>query len=600
MQDKILKKQKNRIGMGMEIIILLLSTVSILALSDYGITQINIGSGLMFMLVCLNRWYYKQHKEKTFRLASLIGATLGTLSLSVGNILRDLDGQGLGRNVGITDLIFAVGMICFLYQLMQNLFAKLTHIRLEDEYTCRLSKKQCFLLTAGIVVLWLPYYLTFFPGIFGSDPIESIRMGTQGVAWTNHHPVLYTVFLKVFIRVWEPVIGLNGAMGVMTLVQQFILAGSFVSCFSFLLRRGVSKKILGAIIVFIAFNPVIAVFSVYATKDVLFACAVLLLVLKLFRLQELDREDSMADAGFWTGFLINAFFVVFLRNNGSFLVVLTVLYLMVKYRKEWKTLAMILLFLLCCIGVQKMVLFPILGVQEGSFAESLSIPLQQIGQTVVDGGEMTEQQAAYVEQLLPIERIKQVYQAGYTDPIKFDAAFHDAALNQDKMKFLQVWLGMLPHNLGSYVKAYLLQTAGYWDINQTDSLTIYGVIDNEIGLRQTDILEEISGYSLQPVMEKLILICRKLPVLCYLTNMAMLLFASFLAAYLLKRKKVGVSWLMPLWIGWLTIMLAAPASCKFRYMLPLYMTLPFILWVTTRYGFDNVDKTDEEENTIDL
>ena len=149
--------------------------------------------------------------------------------------------------------------------------------------------------------------------------------------------------------------------------------------------------------------------------------------------------------------------------------------------------------------------------------------------------------------------------------------------------------GMLPDNFGSYVKAYLLQTAGYWDISQTDSLTTYGVVENELGLCQIDVVDAVCGHSLQPVIEKLIFVCRKLPVLCYLTNMAMMLFGSFLSAYLMRRKKRGISWGGPLWISWGTIMIAAPASCKFRYMLPLYFALPFVMWITTRYGLRNVD-----------
>ena len=336
-------------------------------------------------------------------------------------------------------------------------------------------------------------------------------------------------------------------------------------------------------------NPVIGIFSVYATKDVLFSAAVLILVIKLFQFQEFMEADEVVGGGYWIQLCIVSLLVVFLRNNGSFIIVGTLVYLLVKYRKVWKQLATVFVIVAGIMILQKAVLFPMLQVREGSFAESLSIPLQQVGQAVVDDGSMTSQERAYLDELLPLERMKEVYQAGYTDPIKFDEQFDDALLNEDKAQFLKVWFGMLPDNFGSYVKAYLLQTAGYWDISQTDSLTTYGVVENELGLCQIDVVDAVCGHSLQPVIEKLILVCRKLPVLCYLTNMAMMLFGSFLSAYLVRRKKRGISWVVPLWISWGTIMIAAPASCKFRYMLPLYFALPFVMWITTRYGLRNVD-----------
>lgn len=589
--DKIIFKSVKKILKYIMLIgVLLLSTLSILAFSKYNITQINIGSGIVFLFVCVNYKYFKQHYDASLNRASVISAVIGTVSLAAGNIIRDMDQSGLGRGFGLTDVLFAAGILVFLFMFMHNLFYLLDKAKVHESHTYQMIWKQCFLLTIVLLVLWLPYYLTFFPGIFGSDPIESIRMGSQGVPWTNHHPILYTAYIKIFVLLFQNTLGINGALGLMIFVQQCILAGTFSYCISFMWKRGIAKWVLISVVLFVSINPVVAVFSVYATKDVLFSASMLLLLLKLYQLQEKLTSGARVSVYDWTGLTIISLLVIFLRNNGSFIVVGTCLYLIYIFRKEWKTIGCMLLVVFCCIILQKQVLFPVLQVEEGSFAESLSIPLQQIGQAVVDGARMTEEEEAFLNQLMPLERMKEVYQAGYTDTIKFDEQFNDAFLNEHKMEFIKVWFGMLPDNFTSYVKAYLLQTAGYWDISQTESLTIYGVVENEFGIKQVDVIEKIAGHSVQSIIEKLVLVCRKLPVLCYLTNMAMMLFGSWIVAFCLQRKKQSIIWLIPLWICWGTVMIAAPASCKFRYMLPMYLALPVILWIVARFGLKQVEK----------
>lgn len=590
MMERLLTIVSNFIRKAIIFGILLLSTISALQLSDYSIAQINFGAGCLFTFFLLNYLFYLKRKNQEYTKAAAVFALTGTVSLVCGSILRDMDQSGLGRNVQIIDIVFGVGIFIILYIMVHNLLVLFEGIRIKEKLVYCISKKGYVLLVIFFVITWLPYYLTFFPGIIGKDPLESIMMGSQGMPWTNHHPILYTAFIKLFLFLFQNSLGINVALGMMTFVQQCILAIVFSYAISFMWKRGITEEVLIGTILFVALNPVIAVFSVYATKDVLFSASILLLILNLYRLQEQNAIQQKIAPEYWTGLFCNAFFVIFLRNNGSFIIIGVCIYLLLQYRKYWKQISSVLAILFLCIIVQKQVLFPVMHVEEGSFAESLSIPLQQVGQAVVDGPRVTDEEKTYLNQLISMERMAEVYAAGYTDPIKFDEAFDDEFLNAHKSEFLKVWFGMLGDNFGSFVKAYLLQTAGYWDISQTESLTIYGVTENELGIEQNDIIQAISGASLQPVIEKLVLVCRKLPILSYLTNMAMMLFYTLLVGYLNWRKGHKNVCLVPLWISWGTIMIAAPASCKFRYMLPVYMALPVLLWIMTTIGLDHEDK----------
>lgn len=330
---------------------------------------------------------------------------------------------------------------------------------------------------------------------------------------------------------------------------------------------------------FIALHPVMPVFSLYMTKDVLFSGIFLLYVLELYDIVESKGAILKKFSGICKFVLLNLL-VVFFRNNGIYIVILTLAVCCAIYRKMWKRLAVCMGIVLLSYGLLRGPVFTALEIENESFAETMSIPLQQIAQTICDDGEMSDEDAAFLGKLMPLERVKEIYTPGYTDPYKFDEAFHDTFLNENKGEFLKVWARVLPHNLGSYMEAYLIQTAGYWHISETDSLNAYGVIENELGITQNNLIERITHISLEPVIEQLILVCRKAPILCFLTNMAFMVFLTYYGCICCWRngKKQYILPVLPLLLLWATIMVATPASCKFRYLFPFYLAYPFLIW----------------------
>ena len=223
--------------------------------------------------------------------------------------------------------------------------------------------------------------------------------------------------------------------------------------------------------------------------------------------------------------------------------------------------------------------FKAIGIEKQSFAEAASVPLQQIGYVLWEGETFSEEDMAFLEELMPIEKVKEVYQPGYTDPYKFDETFNDDFLNDHVGKFLGVWWNGCKIHFGSYVKAYLMQTVGYWHYGETNSVCTQGCTENELGVAQVDIIENITGISLEPVFEKLVLAGRKAPIVCVLGSMAMQISMVFLLILQYVRRKCAKQaiWLLPLVILWGTIMIATPAFCLLRYLFPIFLLWPFLL-----------------------
>jgi hypothetical protein len=131
---------------------------------------------------------------------------------------------------------------------------------------------------------------------------------------------------------------------------------------------------------------------------------------------------------------------------------------------------------------------------------------------------------------------------------------------------------------GIYVKAYLMQTVGYWYYGEKNSVCTQGCTENDLGVEQVDVIKNVTGISLEPIFEKLVLAGRKAPVICMLGSMAMQIFMVFLVIIQYVRRKCTqhTIWLVPLVILWGTIMVATPAFCLLRYLFPIFLLWPFL------------------------
>lgn len=424
---------------------------------------------------------------------------------------------------------------------------------------------------------YLPYYLTFFPGNCGKDTWESVSMVLGEIPWTNHHPVLFTGLLMVVIKA-TPFLSLTGSVGVFSFLQMMAMAAVLAYLSVRILRTQTHTLCKLFAIAFFALHPFMGMYSIYLTKDVLFSLIMLLLSMKLYDVIA-GRGEDFAKPVECVKLAVLFLLSSMLRNNGMYItVVMAVIFLLLykKYRKQ------ILFLFVCAIGLLQIWQGPVfraMGIEKQSFAEAASVPLQQVGYVLWEGGSFSEEDMAFLEELMPVEKVKEVYQPGYTDPYKFDEAFNDAFLNENVGTFMGVWWNGCKSHFGSYVKTYLMQTVGYWHYGETNSVCTQGCTENTLGVSQTDVISKLTGFSLEPLMEQMVLAGRKAPVVCVLSGMAMqILMVFLLMIQYVRRKNAGQSlWLIPLVILWGTIMVATPAFCLLRYLFPIFLLWPFMI-----------------------
>ncbi len=434
-----------------------------------------------------------------------------------------------------------------------------------------------FCLFLFYAVCYLPYFLTFFPGNCGNDTWESLNMIEGNIPWTNHQPVLFTGAMYL-IRKLTVFLPMTASVAVFSFLQMLAMAGTLAYVTGRIFKKDTFIYIKWFAILFFAFHPFVGMYSVYLTKDVYFSLIMLLLSMKIYDIVEKKGEPLGKPK---ECVILSVLFLLssMLRNNGIYIaVVMAILFLLLykKYRKQ------ILMVFVCAIGLFQIWQGPVFSawnIEKQSFAEAASVPLQQVGYVLYQDKTFSEEDMAFLETLMPVEKVKEVFTPGFTDPYKFDEAFDEAFLNENVGEFLSVWWNGCKQHFGSYVEAYLMQTCGYWHYGETNSVCTQGCTENHLDVEQIDVIKNVTGISLEPIFEKLVLAGRKAPILCMLGSMAiqMLMVGLLTLQYIRRKNGKQIIWLIPLWILWGTLMLATPAFCLLRYLFPVFLLIPYLI-----------------------
>ncbi len=467
--------------------------------------------------------------------------------------------------------------------------------------------KRFAILAAVFFACRIPYYLTLFPGNYGKDSFESVDMILGNIPWTNHHPIFFTALMGLIVKLTGGVGNIGLSLGIFTAIHMILesMTLSYISCriFGYEKESG-SKGYIGvASAVFFAIHPIVAMYSMYITKDVLFSCAVALLVIKLLDIGRETDDKRNIKTSYSIKLCVLMLLTMLLRNNGTLIVFGIGIVMCLCYKKQFLKVLLPLVISMAAFFAFKNIAYRALDIKPESFAESASVPLQQVGYVIKEHTDeeieavLTDEEYGILCKVMPLAKVREVYELGYTDSYKFDKDFDDEFFNEHKSEFMGIWAKLLPKFFPEYVTSYLAQTAGYWHYGETNTVATQGVWeDNEIGVKRTDIIYNMTGLSLYSLIEKLMLGMRKAPLLCILSSMAMQFYAVLLmmaAVFRRRNKKLitddslrrTVTAYMPLILLWISIMVATPAFCLFRYTYPF-----FILWPVTIYILINPDK----------
>jgi len=462
----------------------------------------------------------------------------------------------------VTIVVYIIlNCICLIVKkLYKNIFDK------KRELTKKKFLIEMFFCIIILNILWVPYYLSYYPGNIFSDGFTSINQ----VLFTgidNHHTILYTSFIGLFAKVGNKINNLSLAIFMYTILQSFIMT-TILSYFIAWLRKYNIKKIVR--IICLLFFGLFPLFPFYATtiwKDTYFSLAIFMYI--LFLIDVTKGKIDINNKFYVIKCIIISFFICFLRNNGIYLVILTILYfiiLNIKYIKKYKFFISInIIFIIITFIIQG----PIYKIYhyDAEFVETVSIPVQQIAATVSYDGKYNEK---YISKIWNLNEIKQKYTPCLTDTMKWSMdKFEEEYFEKTKPEFFKTWLNVVINNPKIAIDAFFMENLGYWHIGYADSFSYIqaGVWDNFYGIKRVNYFDRIFSIDIDNVViPKRYISSGLLFWLIILSCLTVLKISDF--------KKILAY--IPLIGLWITIMIATPVAFSLRYVYVFVLFIPLI------------------------
>lgn len=430
------------------------------------------------------------------------------------------------------------------------------------------------------LVFWIVFFLDFcidivflltsYPGSMLPDTFASVDQIMGRAPYSNHHPILFTLLIQVFLFLGTKLFHSMSAGIFLFCVLQSLLYSATIGYFvAWIYKQKLPNVLVVIVAVFYLVSLIFANYAINVQKDALFAVFLFWMMLFLLSMQEKQKIFQGLELPF---FVLQLFLVAFFRNNGLYIDWILVILLLICYRKKVDRMAKLILFLaIISITVIQGPVYKAAGLKNDSdTAETYGVPLQQIAYVVETGGEIDESDREFLAQILPMDKWKADYHPFLVDSIKWDTSFNGAFLADHEKEFLQTWLRILKNNLSGYCKAYALDTFGFWSFGTHND---YGYSDNYVGNNsygfvQTDKILEWTGIDLS-VSHKIIF-----------PDAGTLFWLLLLSAFLIWSTSGPrhLFFLLPAFLSWFTIMLATPVAFSLRYVfvlalaLPLYMT----------------------------
>lgn len=318
---------------------------------------------------------------------------------------------------------------------------------------------------AVFFLAWLPYLLTYWPGLIFGDTTSSLSQAQGLQSFSNHHPVFFTLLIKACLWISAKA-GFDATAGcaLFCVCQMIVLALVFSYQVNWLRARfEVHKAFCIVVVLVLALSPYIATYSIAMWKDPLFSAALVVLTLML---ADLIFSSGAVSRRFLVALGLVTLVMCLLRNNGIYIAALLFVVFAIAWvvrRQSWTLRsAGSLLASVLATWVITVPIYTAVGVSPSERMESLGVPLAQMARVVAVDGDMTDSDREYMNSLLPLEEYKTVYHPCLIDSLKWNSDFHAKALKEG---FFQHYVSMFVRNPGTYVEAWVLQTFGFWTVN---------------------------------------------------------------------------------------------------------------------------------------
>jgi len=445
-----------------------------------------------------------------------------------------------------------------------------------------------FLTVLICLLCWLPYFLYEYPGVMTPDSINQYAQVIGAYELSNHHSVVHTALIGLFYKIG---MGLTGdphtGLALYTIAQMIFMASVAGYVVRTLQKANAVMPVLVITICFYALIPYNGAFAATIWKDIpfagcmtLFAAALMRFLLRGSFAASSDTIPKLTPGEYFTlllPYIVSGILLCLLRSNGWYALLLSVPFILITYRKWWKTMLPVHLIILLLALFVKYPVMHVYEIRQADYVEALSIPVQQLACVVADQEPLTEDEMTFLGQLMDLEQAAELYQPDVSDNIKNLIRPNSDYLESHKAAFFRTWLSIGLRHPKAYFDAYVAQTKGYWypDVSSEAGLAD-GIYPNEFGLHWQPV---ISGKVIIKIKEILFKLPDLIPLYGMLWSMGFLLWMILLLSALSLRmgRPAGALVCLPFIFLIGTLCIATPVAAEFRYAYAAFYALPLLV-----------------------
>lgn len=527
-------------------------------------------------------------KLRLYRLEAGYSFALSAV-LAFGHILSNYDNidvvpLGAARILGYALFFVAIcaGILTLLIILRHKLLKNTGAPKIANKpifSAIRSNTNKWLLLSAVIFVLYLPLVLLAH-SVLSWDSWSSIRQVTGAEELSDHHPVIFTAFVGIFVHIGLAFGSLGLGTILFSLAQSAILAMVFAKVILFLQKEGAPKGFLVFSFIFYAVLPVNAMAGLVMWKDILFTGVGLLLLMMVVTLSWSGNKFFTAKN--YAYFSITVFLFCALRHNALYAYVLFAALFAFICRRAFSIKKLILLFALPIMVYVAYSGIVTLIAKPGSVGEMLSVPMQQIARTVTyHGDSISGEDRTIINEILPYNQLGALYNPWASDPVK--STFRAEAFEADISKYASLWFRLAMQHKKTYVASFLYNTYGYlYPLYVSNSPT-------DILLNNYDQLNTPQEYRNPvntPASKSAVEAYRDafISIIPVMQNIGFYILTSTLAIYIaIIRKRKELLGVFIILVGMFFTVILGPINSEFRYMYIFCAAIPLIFGVAL-YG----------------
>ncbi len=440
---------------------------------------------------------------------------------------------------------------------------------------------------------WLPYLITYNPGLVNYDTVNQVLDFFDGVAavpfgyvegqeevtvlFNAHHPVFVTIifglFIKLGVALGKPALGLT----IYIVCQMILAAFVFTYAYSELVEvfKVKSRGLKTAYIGFFAFCPVIPYYVCIMLKNSLHSLIMVLFVVLFLKITFGGGELCKFQKVLW---VVTALLLPLTQNTGIYLVVLSLIPLVIravrgKKKADIRLMGGALAGVIVMMLVISKVIYPVFNIFPGGNQEMLGTLFQQTGRYVRDyGDELTEEEIATISAVVNYDVVRDGFQFETSDPIK--ATYNLHVTRAEVLKYIGLWVKQGFKHPDAYFRGVLPIFGQFFAFGY--DFGIFDHIPTDEGIfSQINHVKEQDDYNMITAWYEW---TKKFPGLDIIFQHA--LYTLWIPAYCIYRNKKcgrkGLVYIIPFVVNVLFV-IASPMGYS-RYALPLLFTSPLLLF----------------------